>query len=175
MSKAAPTSQVGVILEAETAPLNLRRGRMIAGFVALALSLAYLVQATTYTVGTLDEPGPGIVPIVVGIVMALAGITVLIDAAAIPRDEAEEIPAGSDRRRLLLCLFYLLLYLLALPWAGDMIAAFGLGVATMRTLSSRSWPRIVIYAAIIAVVCHFFFVTLLEVQMPRGITAGLGF
>ena len=62
--------------------------------------------------------------------------TVRVDAAAIPRDEAEEIPAGEDRRRLLLCLFYLLLYLLALPWAGDMIAAFGRH--TLHTAGSPS-------------------------------------
>ena len=162
-------------LEAETAPLNLRRGRFVAGFAGLALSLAYLVQATTYTVGTLDEPGPGIMPLVVGVLVALASVTVLVDALAVPHDEAEEIPAGSDRRRLLLCLAYLFLFLLALPWAGDIVAAFGLGVATMRTLSTRSWARIALYAAIISVACHYFFVTLLQVQMPRGLTAGLGF
>jgi hypothetical protein len=82
------------------------------------------------------------------------------------------LPAGADLRRLLLLLMAFALYFLARPIIGNMVASALFLFTSMWLLSddpTRSLLRIAIYAIAIAISFEWFFVRLLQVQMPGGL------
>ena len=82
------------------------------------------------------------------------------------------LPTGADLRRLLLLLAAFAIYFLAMPIIGNMVASALFLTASMWLLSDdpqRSIVRLSIYAIAIAVGFEWFFVRLLQVQMPGGL------
>ena len=82
------------------------------------------------------------------------------------------LPAGADLRRLLLLLAAFALYFLVMPVIGNMVASALFLFASMWLLSddpTRSLLRLAAYAIAIALSFEWFFVRLLQVQMPGGV------
>ena len=148
--------------------------RRIAALLALLLSALYVTNAwQTLSVGRWHKPGAAIFPIAVGALLAISALSVLFERRSgdgtMPASFT--LPAGADLRRLLLLLLAFALYFVALPVIGNMVASALFLFASMWLLSddpSRSLLRIAIYAIAIAISFEWFFVRLLQVQMPGG-------
>jgi hypothetical protein len=149
--------------------------RRIAALLALLLSAFYVTNAwQTLSVGRWHKPGAAIFPIAIGALLTISALSVLFERRAgdgtMPASFA--LPAGADLRRLLLLLTAFALYFLAMPVIGNMVASALFLFASMWLLSddpSRSLLRIAAYAVAIAVGFEWFFVRLLQVQMPGGL------
>jgi putative tricarboxylic transport membrane protein len=154
---------------------SLPAARRIAALLALLLSALYVTNAwQTLSVGRWHKPGAAIFPIALGALLAISGLSVLFERRggddAMPASFT--LPAGNDLRRLLLVLGAFALYFLAMPLIGNMVASALFLFASMWLLSddpNRSPARIAIYAIAIAVSFEWFFVRLLQVQMPGGV------
>lgn len=155
---------------------SLSAARRIAALLALLLSALYVANAwQTLSVGHWHKPGAAIFPIALGALLAISALSVLFERrggedGAMPA--AFTLPVGADLRRLLLLLAAFALYFLAMPFIGNMIASALFLFAGMWLLSddpTRSPVRIAIYAIAIAVGFEWFFVRLLQVQMPGGV------
>jgi hypothetical protein len=152
-----------------------RSFRRIAALLALLLSALYVTNAwQTLSVGRWHKPGAAIFPIAIGALLAISGLSVLFERRSgdgtMPASFT--LPAGADLRRLLLLLMAFALYFLAMPVIGKMVASALVLFASMWLLSddpSRSLLRIAIYAIAIAIGFEWFFVRLLQVQMPGGL------
>ena len=144
--------------------------------IALLLAALYVTNTwQTLSIGRWHKPGAAIFPIALGALLAISGLSVLLERrgdgdAAMPA--AFTLPAGSDLRRLFLVLGAFALYFLAMPLIGNMIASALFLFVAMWLLSddpARSLLRLAIYAIAIALSFEWFFVRLLQVQMPGGV------
>jgi hypothetical protein len=152
-----------------------RSFRRIAALLALLLSALYVTNAwQTLSVGRWHKPGAAIFPIAIGALLAISGLSVLFERRSgdgtMPASFT--LPAGADLRRLLLLLLAFAFYFVAMPVIGNMVASALFLFASMWLLSedpSRSLLRIAIYAIAIAISFEWFFVRLLQVQMPGGL------
>lgn len=155
--------------------VSLPAARRFVALLALLLAAVYVTNAwQTLSVGRWHKPGAAIFPIALGALLAISALSVLFERrggdGAMPATFA--LPAGADLGRLLLLLGAFALYFLVMPFIGNMIASALFLFAAMWLLSddpSRSLLRIGIYAIAIAVSFEFFFVRLLQVQMPGGL------
>ena len=149
--------------------------RRIAALLALLLSAFYVTNAwQTLSVGRWHKPGAAIFPIAVGALLAISALSVLFERrgghGTMPASFT--LPAGDDLRRLLLLLAAFALYFLVMPVIGNMVASALFLFASMWLLSddpNRSLLRIAAYAIAIAISFEWFFVRLLQVQMPGGV------
>ena len=149
--------------------------RRIAALLALLLSAFYVTNAwQTLSVGRWHKPGAAIFPIAVGALLAISALSVLFERrggdGAMPASFT--LPAGADLRRLLLLLAAFALYFLVMPVIGNMVASELFLFPSMWLLSddpARSLLRIAAYAIAIAISFEWFFVRLLQVQMPGGV------
>jgi Tripartite tricarboxylate transporter TctB family len=149
-------------------------GRRIVAIVALVLAAAYTLYAwRELGFGRWHRPGAAIFPIAVGIMIAIAAISVLLERKQ-TSDElhgaAFTLPGGTDLRRLGLVLGAFAIYFVAMELVGHLIASALFLFVAMATLSDKSKLRLAIYAVAIAVTFEVVFVRLLKVQMPYGLT-----
>ena len=155
--------------------ISLAPARRVAALLALLLSAFYLTNAwQTLSVGRWHKPGAAIFPIAIGALLAISALSVLFERrggdGAMPATFM--LPAGADLRRLLLLLGAFAVYFLAMPFIGNMVGSALFLFASMWLLSddpTRSPVRIAIHAIAIAVSFEWFFVRLLQVQMPGGV------
>ncbi len=150
--------------------------RRIVGVLALLLAAVYAVDAwQTLSMGRWHKPGAAIFPIALGLLLAIAAISVLLEkhgGADDPMPATFSLPAGADLRRLLKVMAAFALYFLAMPLLGNLIASALFLLATMWLLSDdpdKSVLRLSLYAVAMALMFEVFFVRLLKVQMPAGV------
>ncbi len=146
-----------------------RVGYLAIGGIGLAFSVAYLGLSSRLPFGQLDQPGAGVFPVAVGVIMLLASIATVLEGWRAERGEQVDFPAGDDRRRLLALVGLLLGYFVLLPWAGQLVGSTIFCALLMRLLSQLAWPRVVAYSALISVAVYVVFVHLLMVPMPHGV------
>ena len=158
-----------------TRSVSLPAARRYAALLALLLAAGYVTNAwQTLSVGRWHKPGAAIFPIALAALLAISALSVLFERrggdGAMPATFM--LPAGADLGRLLLLLAAFAVYFLAMPFIGNMVASALFLFASMWLLSddpTRSPVRIAIYAIAIAVSFEWFFVRLLQVQMPGGV------
>ncbi len=140
-----------------------RRDRWSAVGLGL-LAAAYLVAGRAYPLDTLAVPGPGIVPLVAGLVLLALAVWQL---AAARRPAAEAAPTGAPLALTPLALVaVLVLYAALLPRLGFAPAAFGLVFAAARLLGLGGWWRPTVLALGATVLGRVIFVTWLGVPLP---------
>jgi putative tricarboxylic transport membrane protein len=151
------------------ARLQKRKGYLAIGAGGLVLSAGYLGMAVRLPFGELARPGASLFPIVVGVILAFASLSTLWEGWRTPSAERVEFPAGRDRLRLLVLVGALVVYIVALPWLGQIIASSLFLILLMRALSDAGWPRVIAYSLTISGALYVVFVRLLDVPMPRGV------
>ena len=154
---------------------SLPKARRCAALLALLLAAVYVTntwQALSF--GRWHKPGAAIFPIAIGVLLAISAISVLLEKHGADQSvpAAFSLPTGADLRRLLLLLAAFAIYFLVMPVIGNMVASALFLAASMWLLSddpNRSLLRIAAYAIAIAISFEWFFVRLLQVQMPGGV------
>jgi len=152
-----------------TTPFQKRRGFLALGGLGLLFSAAYLGMSLQLPFGQVDQPGAGVFPILVCIILVIASLTTVWEGWKMDRAQRVDLPAGGAGKRLLGLTGLLLGYFLALPWLGQFISSTLFCVLLIRVLSDLGWPRIVAYSLAISIALYVVFVFLLKVPMPRGI------
>lgn len=146
---------------------RLRWIRTIGGAGAL-ISLYYLGHGfATLSVGSLDMPGPGVFPIIVGAIFLLASILMMFQARHIDPAEQIDIPVGANRSRVLKLAVIFLAYCLALPFSGFITGTFVFVGLAIKLMASMSWLRAALLAVIISILIYLVFGYALHVPLPR--------
>ena len=138
----------------------------LAALVVLLAGGAYIVLAQPYPRGVAAKPGPGFFPVIVGVILCVAGIGYVIETFRHrPASRAPLEPAG--RVRVLATSGVLVFFCLALPWAGYVACAFVFVAGMLRALGG-SWRLTLVTAAVCAAASHYVFAQLLGVPLPTG-------
>lgn len=146
-----------------------RTGRVAAGICGLLFSAVYLVRRGELPLGSLDAPGPGLYPLVVGIAFALTSFAVVIEALQTRQAGTASFPRGADRSRLILVALTFVAYIALLPIFG-FLATTAIFVAFFVHVTGKpAWLRTVLTAAAVTAAAYLIFEGVLDVSLPEPI------
>ena len=141
------------------------RGDQIAGIAFVVVASLVTWENRAYPLGSLHDPGPGYVPLLLAVALVVVGLLIALRGRASP---LLNTIAWSECKRGVVVLIACGIAVFALERIGyrlTMVAllAFMLGVVERK----RALPTVLVSFGF-AYISHFIFATLLKVQLPRG-------
>ncbi len=145
----------------------MRLADLIGGVFVLILGFAVIFFSSQLTYYSEFGPGPGFLPLWVGIVISACGIYVVIDLL---RKQGKTGEFFKPRTRLgLEILIAIIITFLLLPLVGFAIGlALFIGV-TMRVMGKHRWALCGLTAIVTAIGIHFIFISWLTIPLPQGL------
>lgn len=149
------------------------------GAIFLLFGVGYLIKATSYPIGTLASAGPGLFPVIVGIILVVgaAGMVVKAGFARKPRNaigtSTKPSPSkplnNKERRRLLISAVLLTCSVFALTRLGFVVTTAILSAGIMLLVGERRWRVVALTSLCLAVGAFFIFRIVLQLQLPAGL------
>ncbi|MDA8125972.1 MAG: tripartite tricarboxylate transporter TctB family protein [Deltaproteobacteria bacterium] len=149
----------------------MKHGDRIAAIFFLVLSLFVCGHAVQIGIGSLQEPGPGLLVFGAGAGIGLLALWLLIHSLISKQSRCDGAAEGSPLgkgRFLLLCLS-LFLFALAAPRLGFLISTFLFATFLFRLVQPEPWWRSLLTAALITAGDYLLFVLWLGLSLPQGI------
>lgn len=140
---------------------------LIVGFLFLILSVAYLLGSLMYPVGSLAQPGPGIYPFVVGMLLILCSVGMLF-ASLGDKKERALFPMKKELERLLAIVMSMTLFAIFLKPLGYIICCFLFMEIVFYLFDMRRLVLGFVISALISVSSYWLFY-FLETPLPQGI------
>jgi len=150
--------------------------------VLLLIGCGYLWYDSRYSLDTLANPGPGIFPLMVGLLLVAltatqlarsGGRLLLAPPTAKPGSLAACPPEAPSEARTegipWLMVGILVLYLMVVSRIGFLTSTFVLIIICSKLMGTSGWKRPVLLAAGLIVACHFLFSVWLRVPLPTGL------
>ena len=137
------------------------------GAVALGIGVA-AVTATLPSEGGYAGIGPNFFPAVVAAGIIVLGVWLSIEAFSGGWRKAPEHPEVFERNPFLWVSAGLFAHMVLIGWAGFIIAGTALFALVARCFGSRRIGRDLVIALVLTVGIYFFFVKLLNVNLPAG-------
>lgn len=146
-----------------------RHAIFLAAVAGVLLSALYLVEGLRYSWGTASQPGPGLFPLVVGVLLLLGSLGTGVEAV-LRRDRDEFAwPRGAALTRMVAILLATLGYVVLLPYLGHPFAATLVSLVILQVMGLRRWPMKIGLAPALGLGSHFLFDAFLGVPLPMGI------
>jgi putative tricarboxylic transport membrane protein len=146
-----------------------KRALLFLSAITGVLSLIYLGVALTYPVGSLAQPGPGVFPIFVAILILLGSLGTFGTRPKGPSEEEVRWPDKHGWRRIAAVTAACLVYVIAMTSLGYLLSSAAVTFVVLHVMRMKSWTLKVGLAVGIGLVSYFFFATLLGVPLPQGI------
>lgn len=144
------------------------RTRRLVGVLTLLAAAFLLYAAADLDIGTRARPGPGLMPRLVGVGLAVAGLLALVERVR-PSEDVEDVPDKPGVRRQALILGALTAYIVAIPVLGFLVAsALAMSVTSWVINPSGKIVRAAVVGIALAVVVDWSFRFLLNVNLPSG-------
>jgi putative tricarboxylic transport membrane protein len=136
---------------------------------ALVLTLLYLAGAVSYPMGTMDQPGPGMYPLFVGIFLLIATVCSLVSHLSRPVSLKLDLPKGRDLGRVLAVTAAAVAYPVLFPYAGHLLASVVTVFLVLHTMGLSSWLAKAGFTVAIGLGSYYLFGVILKVPLPRGV------
>ena len=149
----------------------MKQGDRISAIFFLTLSLFVCGHALQIGIGSLQQPGPGLLVFGAGAVVGLLAFWLLIHSLIAKQSRSDGAAEGSPlgKGRFLLLCASLFLYALAASRLGFLIATFLFIVSVFRLVESAPWWRTLLTAALITAGNYLLFASWLGLSLPKGI------
>ncbi|MBI4241014.1 MAG: tripartite tricarboxylate transporter TctB family protein [Candidatus Rokubacteria bacterium] len=134
----------------------------------LAGSILFLVQAARIPLGSTEQPGPGLFPVLVGAFLLAVGVAFLLQCLREGR-AAVALPAAGARRRVGVVGVALSAFCLLLPWVGYTVTALGLVIVLLRVFGMARWTLTAAVAIVATAASYYLFAVILGVPLPAGL------
>ena len=137
--------------------------------------LGIVVVAGSYRLrlGTLSDPGPGLMPFILGIMLSLSSVPIFVRSIfVIVRNqghEDESIWSGIEFKRLIIVVISLVSYWMFLEKVGFVVMTFILLLILFKTVDSQKWHKVLIASILTVFFVFLFFVVILKVDLPSGL------
>jgi putative tricarboxylic transport membrane protein len=151
-----------------TQAVQKRKGYLAVGGIGAFFAAGYLGLSAQLPLGEMRQPGAALFPLMAGLLLLAGSLAAIWEGWKMERAEQVEFPVGADLARLLAVVALLLGYFIALPWLGQLLSSTLFCVLLMRTLSSLSWQRLILYSVVMSGTLYVAFIYVLKVPMPRG-------
>ncbi len=142
-----------------------------AAIAFVLFAIFYLDTAVHQPLGTRSQPGPGVYPILVGLLMLGSSLGLALQAmrARHATQAPFEWPTGTAGWRMLAVAGASAGYILLTPYLGDALAGIGAMLLVLRVMGMRRWLVACALAVGMALAFHYVFVVLLSIPLPRGV------
>lgn len=149
---------------AHAAQRGLRSDR-VAGAVMVLSALAVIGENRAYPIGSLAEPGPGYMPLLLAVGLGVLGLLVALRGGASPLFNTLD---WSEGKRGLVMLVACGVAVFALEHLGYRLTMVALLVFMLGAVERKRPLPTLLVALGFAFISYFLFATLLKVQLPRG-------
>ena len=143
------------------------------GVMFAAVGGAFAIGSTNYNVGDAARMGPGYFPLVLGILLAILGLTIVMKAMSVETEDGERVGRWAWRPLCMIllanCAFGVLLGglpSLGLPPMGMILAIYALTFIASLAGKEFNVKQVAILATVLAVGSYVAFVWMLNLQMP---------
>lgn len=136
----------------------------------LLLSVFVCQQSVVIGVGSLSQPGPGLLAFGAGAGVGLLALWFLIQSMVSKGKKEEVVHNGTTLKKgnfLLICLS-LFGYTIAAKWLGFLVSTFIFTIFIFYMIESKKWWRLLMEAVLITVGVYLFFVGWLDLSLPKG-------
>lgn len=139
------------------------------GLLTLALGVFFLYQSLKLELGSWNEPGPGLWPLLLSLLVLTASSVLLIghsDGGA----GAEKKPFAAllrDSRLPLGAIASLILFIVLFRYAGLTLAGWVMLLCWLRLLGKEKWTTSIVAATGLTALCHILFAVALQVPLPE--------
>lgn len=150
----------------------MNRQDQVSSFVWLISGLLIVIGSVSLLdVGTFYNPGPGLFPLMMGILLSFLSSIILIKATS--KKEAEKgsigvLWAGLNWRKMLYTIGALFIYSLIVNLIGFLLTTFFLLIFLFRAIEPQKWKIAIGSSILISIGFYLVFDRLLQVQLPRG-------
>jgi putative tricarboxylic transport membrane protein len=148
----------------------MNRKDLAGGFFWLLVALVVIEQSLELKIGDHRTPGPGYIPLGVGLVMAgIAGI-ILVRGAFF--SSSQPLALGASRqalKKLGIVLAAFFLFAAFFNFLGFLISTFFFLLLLFKGVEPQGWPKAAIWAGGATLLTYLLFCTLLQCELPRGI------
>lgn len=147
-----------------------RRMPAIVAVLSVVISLFYLFEDRNYGLGSMARPGPGLYPLLVGIVTLIFTSMTAVEVARGKNQVgiSYDWPSGAARWRVATVVLAGFGYTVLLTSLGELVVGFLAAVAVVWVMGVKTIWKALIIAAILAGAFHLIFSVLLGVPLPRG-------
>lgn len=143
--------------------------------VWLAVGLLSIYGSFQLGLGTLGEPGSGLLSFFAGSFICLMALIVFLQSFLQGKGFQVKISTlwkGNRWYRSALVGLLLLVFILVLEWIGFLLTAFLVVLAMIKGVEKLSWGKALLISISASAVCYLVFDKLLKAALPRGL---LGF
>jgi putative tricarboxylic transport membrane protein len=141
------------------------RSDQASGLVLLLLALFIAWQNRSYPMGSLQEPGPGYVPLMLAIFLGITGVLIALrGTSAQPLREMK----WPEAPRAVVILIAAGVAAYALERLGYRITIFAFLVVFLGVVERRRWYAVLIVSGGFSLLSYLLFDTVLKVQLPAG-------
>lgn len=169
----APEGEVDILdeLQAEVAheldedrpPTGGPAYQVVGAVVALVFGVAAAVMAYGYGLGSLREPGPGLWPFVVGVVIAALSVALLVVGRGLTDSEA--FTRSSLQVLIGAATFVVLAFLM--PVIGFEVPTLALSIVWLRFLGGETWRNTLVIGVLTTAVFYLLFLYGLQIPLPH--------
>jgi len=148
----------------------MKYSEIIGGIFWLLLGIIFTILATGYQIGSVTQPGPGFLPLGVGLLLIVFSLVILGQGLQSLKNLEAVVPFSKPGG--LKKVAYIVLLLLVLGFffeeTGLLITVFLLLTLSMLVAELKSWKKIIFLGLVTTLGVYILFVLLLSQQLPRG-------
>lgn len=139
----------------------------IFNFMLFLFCVGYLVSSYNMSIGNLREPGPGYLPVILGITGAFLSFGLFLSSVKDKNSRKLEDFSKNGFVRLLGYILSIIIFLFAFESIG-IIVVFPLMLSLTKILGFRGWIKPILFSVIFTVSVYTLF-GFLQVPLPEGI------
>ena len=145
-------------------------GDFFQGLLWLCIGVGVLFFSSSYSMGTLSEPGPGALPFGLGLVFVLLSLILLFRSwRSKPSEDEKRLAFGSRWRKIFMIILFLALVTFFLESLGYLLSIFLMITLSMLIMEPKRWVSAVLLGIISSFSSYMLFDVWLKVQLPKGL------
>ena len=150
------------------------RAEKITSVVFLLFGLSLLFESKKYPLGTIDNPGPAFLPLLLGTAVAAlsVGLIVRVWKKGSIRSPLPFWPGKAGRLKVSVAFVVILLFTALLETTGYQLNIFLLFLVLLRPIGRQKWAWSISISVGAALVSYFLFEKWLMIPLPKGIWFG---
>jgi putative tricarboxylic transport membrane protein len=149
----------------------MKGGEWVPSLFFLALSFFICQQSFVIGVGSIGQPGPGLLSLGAGLAMGGLTLCILIQSffSKAKQQEVVKPSVALKSGKLVTVCISLFVYMIAVNHLGFVLSTFLFVVFLLRLVESKKWWRILLEATLITIGNYILFVVWLGMNLPVGL------
>ncbi len=151
--------------------MEIKNPDLISGIFWGIVGLLFSVWSFTYPLWSLHQPGPGLFPLVLGILLIFLSFVLLLGQVRkrfLSKEKVHSLSMPGGWKRVAYAVFVLLLAIFLFEKMGYLLTFFLLIISLMLGEGFRNRKTLLLLGLIGALGVYFIFVLLLKQELPRG-------